>query len=215
MTLRAAQHHERHSAEHAYNITDTAAQVWWDAPADPADWSLPSKYEPPLSREEMRVRESQSQVDHVHDMVPFWIKGVEAAEKGEVISSMEDFLNMLQEDPWLTGNDWGHVWGEQANAQDGWGAGNEIAWGANPKETTEHARKKEATWDSNEQHRAKGRYSEGKMPRGISRNAHEFVEDVARQQAADEEQKRRMHSFFEARAPRSSRLRKLIFGYVF
>ncbi|KAG6862432.1 hypothetical protein C0995_011872 [Termitomyces sp. Mi166 len=164
MTLKVAQHHERHSTEHARNVIEFERQQWMLCEPDTAAWDAPGKGEPVLTKEEIKMRESQIHVDLVRDMVPFWIRGMEAAERGEVLR-LEDFLATLE-----TTSSWGESWGE-SGGDDGWGIGwSEVA------------------------HEKKGK--KARRRKGHSK-AYKFVEDVARQEAADEERKRRMHRFFE------------------
>ncbi|KAG6841942.1 hypothetical protein C0991_005122 [Blastosporella zonata] len=153
MTLKAAQHHERHSTEHARNIAEVERRKWIYSDPDPSAWEVPLKYEPALSKEEMKMRESQLHVDLVRDMVPFWIRGVEAAERGEVLR-LEDFLEKLE----TSASEWG-------------GSGGDVGWG----EGVNGVRRRQQD------------------------NAYQFVEKVARQVAADEGRRRRMHCFFEVR----------------
>ena len=58
---------------------------------DVGAWGKPIQEDPPTTIEEMKLRESQTHVDLVRDMVPFWIRSVEAAERGEVLR-LEEFL---------------------------------------------------------------------------------------------------------------------------
>jgi len=67
-------------------------------------------------------------VDHVYDLVPFWQRGIDAAEKGEVLR-LEEFLDKMEGDGgWRTANqvlgmlgvcDWKVSPSERA--RDGWG----------------------------------------------------------------------------------------------
>lgn len=128
--VRAAEDHEKHSARHAKNVAES--NKWWGTAAqDAAAWDAPVVDNVPLTAEEIKTRESQMHVDHVHDMVPFWIRGMEAAERGEVLR-LEEFLETLK-DPW--GNPVTYAqsggWGQEAYGGGGWGA--EISdggWGA-------------------------------------------------------------------------------------
>ncbi|KAG6911541.1 hypothetical protein DXG01_011843 [Tephrocybe rancida] len=176
MTLKTAQHHERHSAEHLQNVADTERRKWILSEPDPEAWDGPlTKGEPELSREEIKMRESRLHVDLVRDMVPFWIRGVEAAERGEVLR-LEDFLAKLEESTSEWGGGDGNMgWDEQAG-DGGWGN----------------------QWSNHEivQER-KGKQGRRRKV-GRQDNAYKFVEDVARQEAADEERRRRMHRFFES-----------------
>jgi len=126
MTLRAAQQHERQSNEHAKKVIEAETRMWLGTAADAAAWTAPIRDNPPLSLAEMKVRESRIHVDSVQDMVPFWIRGVEAAERGEVLS-LEEFLDSLPKalESW-GGCGWGETgtgvgWGGDGGVNGGWG----------------------------------------------------------------------------------------------
>jgi hypothetical protein len=221
MNTRAAQHHERHSAEHARNVAELEMQ-WWNPPAqDEAIWNAPIVEDPPLTIEEMKARESRMHVDLVRDMVPFWIKGVEAAEKGEVLR-LEHFLETLQEasDAWLhstsetprlqANSDRGwDQWDENWNKVDAWDSTPVDAWGTRPKsangsrirsESDSQLRRRGQTMKGGGRQRRKiesRRHGNTKRERESFASAFDFVEHVAKQQSADEDQKRRMHNFFD------------------
>jgi len=95
MSAQAAMAHERNSDDHARNVGDF--EVWNPQPAD--SWGMPEE-DAALTADELKARTRQVHVDQVRDMVPFWMRGVEAAEKGEVLR-LEDFLEKLaSEDRW-------------------------------------------------------------------------------------------------------------------
>ncbi|KAG6818052.1 hypothetical protein H0H87_009207 [Tephrocybe sp. NHM501043] len=175
MSLKAAQHHERHSKAHARNITETERLKWISNDPDPDAWDEPLKDEPALSKEEVKMRESQLHVDLVGDMVPFWIRGVEAAERGEVLR-LEEFLTQLEAST--------SEWGGSGSGNGGWGEDGG-GWGEDG-----------GGWGSREVVHEKKR-KQTRRRKGPQHNAYQFVEDVARQEAADEQRRRRMHSFFE------------------
>ncbi|KAG6879746.1 hypothetical protein C0992_012066 [Termitomyces sp. T32_za158] len=161
MTVKTAQHHERYSEEHRLNVEERERQQWMLCEPDPAAWGEPQRGEFELTQEEVRMRESQTHVDLVRDMVPFWIRGIEAAERGEVLR-LEEFLATLET------SSWGKCGGD-----DGWGDG----------------------WKAVDERKKKD--SRRRKRRQRQTSAHQFVEDIARQQAADEGRKQRMHRFFE------------------
>jgi hypothetical protein len=175
--------------------------------------------------DELKARTRQVHVDQVRDMVPFWRKAVEAAEKGEVLR-LEDFLEKLaSQDRWgIPGLDdpWGpsigpwpadHPWGAaavEAVEADPWGKvdddpwGKVADWGGDEDSTLSiHAdrtvsdRKWNRGWGKNSG-KAKGRKNRS---RGDDKAQHQdpymFVENIARQQSVNAERKRRMHDFFE------------------
>lgn len=60
---------------------------------------------PPLTSEGLRQWEMHAHVDHVFDLVPFWQRGIDAAEKGEVLR-LEEFLEKMEGDGgWRTTNE--------------------------------------------------------------------------------------------------------------
>ncbi|KAF8078761.1 hypothetical protein FPV67DRAFT_77041 [Lyophyllum atratum] len=209
MTLRAAQHHERHSAEHGQNVTAAELQMWGNTP-DPTDWTAPLKHDRALTAEEVKMRESRAHVDLVQDMVQFWIRGVEAAERGEVLR-LEQFLETLQEasDSWVGANawandpvKWGNGWAAEA-PDDGWGAVNSGEWGVGNGSMG----RIESSGEKRRQGTIEAKGSGRKGRQHNQSNAYEFVEDVARQEAADEERKRRMHHFFKM--PTDEKVKKI------
>ena len=219
MNTRVAQHHERHSAEHARNTAEL--EIWWNPPApDAAAWNAPIAEDPPLTIEEMKLRESRMHVDHVQDMVPFWIRGVKAAEKGEVLR-LEHFLETLQEasdawrhstsqTPWMntiSEQGWGQ-WSKDWGRVDGWDTNAQVdAWGTTSTSSANGSRIRSESAFEVRRRRQKGGWHRRRMKsekdRSIQKksfsNAFDFVEHVARQRSADEEQKRRMHTFFDVR----------------
>ena len=61
--------------------------------------------EPRLTSEGLRQWEMHAHVDQVFDLVPFWQRGIDAAEKGEVLR-LEEFLEKMEGDGgWRTAND--------------------------------------------------------------------------------------------------------------
>ncbi|KAG6381056.1 hypothetical protein JVT61DRAFT_5452 [Boletus reticuloceps] len=60
---------------------------------------------PRLTSEGLRQWEMHTHIDHVFDLVPFWQRGIDAAEKGEVLR-LEEFLDKMEGDGgWRTAND--------------------------------------------------------------------------------------------------------------
>ncbi|KAG6832288.1 hypothetical protein H0H92_003521 [Tricholoma furcatifolium] len=102
MTLKAAQHHELRNSQHAKNIREAERRKWeYSGPTDLEKWDAPLRDGSWLTKDEMKMRDSQMHVDLVRDMVPFWIRGIEAAERGKVLR-LEEFLENLEE----TSSDW-------------------------------------------------------------------------------------------------------------
>ena len=146
--------HERNSKSHDRNASDF--EMWNPQPKD--SWVMPED-DAPLTADELKVRTRQVHVDQVRDMVPFWMKGVEAAEKGEVLR-LEDFLEKLaSEDRWGVA-DVGDPWGPSIGpwpANHPWGAavpgGQADPWGNindNPCEEVDNPWGKVADWGADE-----------------------------------------------------------------
>ncbi|KAG5652296.1 hypothetical protein H0H81_005518 [Sphagnurus paluster] len=218
MTLQAAQYHEGHSAEHRRYVAEQEHSMWGSTPADAEAWAAPAKVETPLSKEELKMLESRTHVDMVRDLVPFWIRGVHAAEKGEVLR-LEEFLESLHEssESWHgtngwggeTGHDWANGWATQDDQQvdDGWAAAYDdgAAWGVRDESPNKnpHEQKRRRTGMG----RKTQRFKSSAIPHHGQTTAHEFVEDVAKQEAVGEERKRRMHSFFDM--PTDDKVKKI------
>ncbi|TFK77236.1 hypothetical protein BDN72DRAFT_33722 [Pluteus cervinus] len=170
----------------------------WTQPAsgtNPSAWDTPDE-NPPLTAEELKVRESQLRVDMVQDMVPFWIRGVEAAERGDELK-METFLDEWQtrmdtwmngENSWGTANDdngWGTSW--DIGGHDGWDWGGPVnngwgedalGWGGAPPEQ-------------------RGLQAERKDAWSVSGDSSALVEDVAKERGLSPAEKKRMYSFYK------------------
>lgn len=130
--------HEHRSNGHARNVSDF--EMWNPEPKD--SWVMPED-DTPLTVDELKARTRQVHVDQVRDMVPFWMKGVEAAQKGEVLR-LEDFLEKLaSEDRWGVADvddPWGpsigpwpadHPWAAviPGGPADPWGKVDDNPWG--------------------------------------------------------------------------------------
>jgi len=218
MSAQAAMDHEQTSTDHAQNVADF--EMWNPQPHD--SWVLPPD-DLPLTMDELKARTRQVQVDHVRDMVPFWRKGVEAAEKGEVLR-LEVFLDKLaSEDRWgIAGIDdpWGpsigpwpadHPWGAAVSGgeADPWGRvdddpwGKVADWGGDEDSTLSmHAGRTVSDHNGNRRRdrnngRGKGRNRNRGDDKAKHQDPYKFVEDIARQQDVDSERKRRMHDFFK------------------
>lgn len=224
MSTQAAMDHERNSSDHAQNVSD-----WGPQPHDL--WVMP-RDDTPLTADELKARTRQVHVDQVRDMVPFWMKGVEAAQNGEVLR-LEDFLEELAaQDRWgVTGLDdpWGpsigpwpvdHPWGAVVSGggadpwgkvpDDPWGRvdedpwGKVADWGVDEDSTLSlHMDRTVSDRRGNCRRDKSGGKRKGKKnrPRGNGKSKlqdpYTFVEDIARQQAADAERKKKMHDFYK------------------
>ncbi|KAF9010362.1 hypothetical protein BDZ89DRAFT_1167735 [Hymenopellis radicata] len=214
MSLKGAQDHER-GAEHLRNVNITESS--WAMPnGDWADWDVAMADEPQdLTKEEKKDNEHRVFVDQLHEFVPFWIRGVEAAQRGEVLK-MEEFLESHEKYPAME-----EAWG-------GWDAPVAYAWPGErgwPKERdVESINSAHVASDQPELVSMPGfersRGSDVTMPSVVSEgmrpvdrgqcdeyDAHAFVEDIALQKAVDSERKKEMHSFFEM--PTQDKVRRI------
>jgi hypothetical protein len=197
MTMQAALQHERHSAEHARNVSE---KDMWMPPRnnDLATWERGGSNSPPLTLEEMKRREHQSHVDHVWDMVPFWMKGIEAAESQGEVPSMEEFLE--SSDSWQSSGD---IWG-YAYSPGNWGGADEAGWGADVGPWNWGGESDKCDGSSMRTQKTRtaasgcsGRKGKVKAVKVEHDTAFSFVESIAVEQAANAEKKRLMHDFFE------------------
>lgn len=220
MDFQDAMAHETDNNDHAQNVQDFEM---WNPPAQET-WVLPEE-DLPLTFDELKARTRQVHVDQVRDMVPFWMKGVEAAEKGEVLR-MEDFLEKLAaEDRWgISGVDdpWGpsigpwpsdHPWGAAVPPvqSDPWGHMADDPWGKVSDWAVEEESTLSAHYDrslsygkGNHRRNQTGpskNHGKGAKGRGNKKanpqDPFVFVEDIARKHSAGAERKRRMHDFFD------------------
>ncbi|KAF8640584.1 hypothetical protein AX17_000246 [Amanita inopinata Kibby_2008] len=136
-----------------------------------AAWFTPTD-KLPLTAGEMKIRESMERVHMAQDLVPFWLRGVKAAERGQALK-MERFLDELQSgkmEDWLPSS-----------------TANQATSTGTPRQTEEHER---TATDSIK-----------KMINDLDGTSWDdgyvFVEDMARQASVDAAKKERMHSFFK------------------
>ena len=192
----------KHDREHA--TLDT--KFCWQPTTDADAWAAEPPQDRPLTLEEVRRREHWQHVDSVWDMVPFWRRGIEAAERGEALR-MEDFLESVNQNPWdNTSKEWGYAysqngWGSRRPDSGGsWRIGSDNSWGkafatSMPAQGT--ASGSHGRLAGQKGHGNKRKAGKRKTGRSVHGDTYAFVETVARYQAADPERKRRMHVFFE------------------
>lgn len=214
MSSRTALQHEK-SNVHAQYVADEHDP--WKPQTDVRGWT-----ETPLCAADIRAMKAR-------EYIPFWMRGVEAAEKGEVLS-MEKFLDEAE---WAK-HSGPNTWGAQPDPGDGWGAANtgwgvaDDGWGAPDNGwgaagdgwgdavdrtvplSSGHAKAFKADLTGND---ARGRGSTNRKRNASSKKGKQaartaadpdpfaFVEDIARQEAVDAQRKRDMHQFFEVRGP--------------
>jgi len=111
---RSPGHKRRKYRPHRHHITDCSNG--WNHPVDQSGWDIED-----TSYLDPKATERQDRVGGLKGLVLFWMRGVDAAEKGEAVSKMADFYGEEpQENPW--------VWGSSGdshkinNQLEGWGA---------------------------------------------------------------------------------------------
>lgn len=203
-----------HTPEHARNVSDYET---WYPPADHTGWETTE--DRPLTVEELKVREKQTRVDHVRHMVPWWVRAVEAAGRGEEMR-MEEFLDTIsKDDGWgPDGLIWGDEWGvvpdvvngnEWANGET-WGDGEggrdwtkpAADWAMSGSASSLHARRTPTASSLGQRRRPRNHAKRRGKMRDVDRDgrhhdSYKFVEDIAKQEAVNADRKRRMHIFFE------------------
>ncbi|KAK0198256.1 hypothetical protein F5146DRAFT_1131260 [Armillaria mellea] len=189
MSIKAALAHEK-NAFHNQNVVN--AESWWGPPiVDSWDFELPKQEE--MTKDEARDLEHRYSVDHVGEYIPYWIRGVEAAERGEVLK-LEDYLNSLDhdgpKDPWGT-----------------WNITNQVKADSRGGDRSSEWIHDDPSDDLGSVPASQGKA--GKSPRNSGRNrrqdlgdrftgsSYAFVEDIARQEEANAERREQMHDFFE------------------
>ncbi|KAI0068317.1 hypothetical protein BV25DRAFT_1818709 [Artomyces pyxidatus] len=193
MNMKEAVKHE-HTFDHLRNV---GVRDPWQSPPDGDAWAL----EPSRATvfDDMKVREHQTWVDMSPDLVSFWRRGMEAAERGEQIERMHEFLESLENRP---KDAWGatgvEAWGSPAGDW-GWGAGvgdswADKDWASQPKRGGWHL--------SGKSDGVQGRGSSGVASRHRERDsnpaaADALVEDFVRRQSIDSRRKEKMRMFLE------------------
>ncbi|GAW06012.1 hypothetical protein LENED_007904 [Lentinula edodes] len=232
MTYQVARQHERNSAEHASRVKQrqerqpqqhAQSSAWdqpsminpWETTGPSADaWLVPATEHhnfTTMTKEQLRSKEHQYFADQVDDMIPFWIRGIEAAERGEVLR-LEEFLDSLENeadtDTWPPRgpNPWTHRdrhsnYGGRAWEQTDWdnhNDNNDIAkWIAEESVSSAESGGRVIGRSHNSNHRVIQSKSKSQLFESVQDGANSLVEVVARQNSADENRKREMYSFLE------------------
>lgn len=164
------------------------SNIQWEVAADSGVWGNASLDDPPQTIEEFKAKESQTRADQVHDMVPFWIRGIEAASQGRVLR-LEEFLESLAEKD---------SWRGDSGDHSGWGDGSR-GWGAEAGAKRWDEVTGSNTLDCDSAHTED---DPSLMPAPEPNNSGNmifdpFVEDVALQGAVGVDRKKRMQEFLE------------------
>ncbi|KAJ3808113.1 hypothetical protein EV368DRAFT_65076 [Lentinula lateritia] len=241
MTYEVARQHERNSAEHVARVKQRQQQqqhppqqhaqssAWdqpsvinpWETTGPSADaWLAPAtelhhKF-PTMTKGQLQSKEHQYFADQVDDMIPFWIRGIEAAERGEVLR-LEEFLDSLEYEadtetwPPRGRNPWTHLdrhsnYGGRAWEQTDWDNHNDnndiTKWIAEESVSSAESggrvtggRITGRSHSSN--HRVIHSKPKSQLFESVQVGADSLVEVIARQNSADENRKREMYSFLE------------------
>lgn len=183
---RTAHDHERSAVENDESVNRTDGIRVTENHLQTLDETCWGKIDhPPLTSEGLRQWEMHAHVDNVYDLVPFWQRGIDAAEKGEVLR-LEEFLEKMEGDGgWRTANDvlgmlgglppeqpvWGQPYRDdgawESNAFD-WPASQRGGWGVAStrvaSDGTESSRGRDSGWGIREEWAEGG--SDYKMGRG-------------------------------------------------
>ncbi|EIW86849.1 hypothetical protein CONPUDRAFT_134194 [Coniophora puteana RWD-64-598 SS2] len=197
--LKAAIAHERKSSEHKRRLKEAES---WKHDWEPA----------PLTSEGLRHKERFTYVDQVHDLVPFWQRGIDAAKRGEVLR-LEDFLEKMEANGgWHTADD---VWDLLEPSKPAHEEVDEAAlWGPSPAPWEREFSDVQRPITQSSFSRRDSSLSAS--PRNIKRSLrqprrpeddHAFVEKVARHEAADQKRRERMHTFFDM--PTNQKVQKI------
>lgn len=167
-----------------------------------------------LTSERLQQWGMHMHVDHVFDLVPFWRRAVDAAERGEELR-LEEFLEKMEGDGgWAIASE---VWNMLADGQGkssrkaasditpmdkqdkGWGIVEDWAMhdsdGRSDTREWDLAKNVANEWNVGE---TGGDITEqAPPPHWAGDDSHNFVDSVARQEAASEERRRQMHKFFQ------------------
>lgn len=182
MSATDALHHEN-DILHNQNVANVES---WLGPPMVNSWDFEMPKQAEMSKDEARDSEHRYFVDHMEEYISYWIRGIEAAERDEVLK-LEDYLDSLDhdgpKDPW--GN-WGITHqsntksrGGDCSPSDDLGSAyaSQRKAGKGPKNTVRNKRQELG-----------GRFTD---------ESYAFVERIARREEANAEKKEQMHDFFE------------------
>ncbi|THV05980.1 hypothetical protein K435DRAFT_40559 [Dendrothele bispora CBS 962.96] len=188
---------------------------WEDYHQNPDDWLLPTPQDTTkLTKEQLRDREHRHWADTLQEFIPFWLRTIDAATRGEVLK-LSDFFDSLEQsdDTWPPhgSNPWAYPdaqsrYGGLANRQTSnhswhWGSANKhddaARWGIDEGEIAPKWDAGHVSHSSGASCKATGFHRQNLVLRDVSAKDYNFVEDIARQEAVDGIRKQKMHTFFE------------------
>lgn len=159
-----------------------------------------------LTSERLHQWGTYTRIDHVFDLVPFWRRAVDAAERGEELR-LEEFLDEMEAGGgWRTSNDvWDLLAGKKTlrsvsdDTQMGWGDqdkgwGIREDWGVTDVAVDKEWGTVEPPWGVSQHNSVDEWEDSGEC---AATDVGEFVDEVARQRAVSEERRRQMHTFFQ------------------
>ena len=184
MTAAKAIIHERSSIEHQRNVSNPDLVQWFSQGSTSLnDWVVhPEPAAPAKSLQDLKDRDQG--VGVASEVVHYWRHAMLAAEKGEDLK-LESYLEVVARQRESGG------WGAETVEAGGW-AYQAGAWGAN----IDHKSMSSASANG---HRTISEAHEDntfEWETGHA-DAHGFVEDIARDVAADARRKRQMHIFYQ------------------
>lgn len=183
----------------------------------------------PPRLESSRVWQIQDRVDRLQDIIPFWRKNVYAAEQGEDMERLGDFLDKLHEEEqrWIWGSSednagWGATgddggWGMRDGAdwvgadQGNWDGADGAGWGTHDwigrEDPWAVGEVKQTEWNvavdgAGERHSDKTARNSGSRSSGEmgGDDLSSFVSKVAHRERASPSRKRTMQQFYSVRA---------------
>lgn len=214
LSAQAAMRHEK-GGSHFKRVQASKEHLEsWKPQPDLQAWLQVPDYDDLFER---RGEEQMQHVDSLKDLIPFWQRQVEAAERGENLR-MEAFLDALYDgkakDPWNTNWDtptpaWAVDTGQEQNPWDTGAPG----WAVDAAEVdrssdTAHGQRSEVA--NHERGEGSTDGSGGEDPAAV--DAFMFVENVARMESISGDRKRSLHDFYKVcTSPKVNVARKLIY----
>lgn len=175
---------------------------WAATDVDPNGWGLDvtqhasSEYR--LTAEILHKRELYTHVDHVFDLVPFWLKAISAAERGEEVR-LGEFLEKMEEGGgWRSSNDVWELMGEPKWGQQSDSDKADVGWGIREEWAIAGASATAADISPMEAHGPVD-WNGGEDAAQVGNHSCDIVDIVARQMAVSEQRRQQMHSFFMVR----------------
>ncbi|KAI6047761.1 hypothetical protein EDC04DRAFT_2619816 [Pisolithus marmoratus] len=173
-----------------------------------------------LTSERLQQWGMHMHVDHVFDLVPFWCRAVDAAERGEELR-LEEFLEQMEGDGgWRIASDVWNLLADQKSSRKaasdlthmdeenkGWGIAEDWAM---PRHNSDGRSNKDWDTPQNWHDHAGWNIAESWDITGqaaLHWTGDNFVDSVARREAVSEERRKQMHKFFQM--PTEQKIREI------